>query len=193
MAVASLAITGGLVERSPIALSEAVERIHELSGQSLTKVDTSGIAGRELGGFILSGDYTGQAAIGMLGSIFMFDSPEYDKQIHHRFRGKPVVRTITDDDLVDEPDDGTREDQIEFPRKLHLEAQNTASGYAPAKETSERESSDVRVVGEMSVSAPIMFAGTAEDQASEQARTANILHKVAWEKARGKREIVVPD
>lgn len=191
--VASLALTGGQVSSQPIDLSEAVLRIHELSGQSLSKVDASDLEGRQLGGFILSGDYTGQAAIGMLGSIFMFDSPEYDKQIHHRFRGKPVVRTITDEDLVDEPDDGTREDQIEFPRKLHLEAQNTASGYAPAKETSERESSDVRVVGELSVSAPLMFAGDAEQQASEQARTANILHKVAWEKARGKREIVVPD
>lgn len=191
--IAALAVTAGLVESGPIALDEAVERIHELSGQSLMKVDASDLATKQLGGFILSGDYTGQAAIGMLGSIFMFDSPEYDKKIHHRFRGKPVVRTITDDDLVDEPDDGTREDQIEFPRKLHLEAQNTASGYAPAKETSERESSDVRVVGELSVSAPLMFAGDAEQQASEQARTANILHKVAWEKARGKREIVVPD
>lgn len=192
-ALATLALSGGQVNSGPIRLDEAVERIHELSGQSLTKVDASDLATKQLGGFILSGDYTGQAAVGMLGSIFMFDSPEYDKQIHHRFRGKPVVRTITDDDLVDEPDDGTREDQIEFPRKLHLEAQNTASGYAPAKETSERESSDVRVVGELSVSAPIMFAGDAEQQASEQAKTANILHKVAWEKARGKREIVVPD
>ncbi len=193
IAIAALSITAGTVTGGPIRLDESVERIHELSGQSLTKVDASDLATKQLGGFILSGDYTGQAAIGMLGSIFMFDSPEYDKQIHHRFRGKPVVRTITDDDLVDEPDDGTREDQIEFPRKLHLEAQNTASGYAPAKETSERESSDVRVVGELSVSAPLMFAGDAEQQASEQARTANILHKVAWEKARGKREIVVPD
>ena len=193
MSINALAVYGGQVESGPIRLDESVERIHELSGQSLTKVDASDLATKQLGGFILSGDYTGQAAIGMLGSIFMFDSPEYDKQIHHRFRGKPVVRTITDDDLVDEPDDGTREDQIEFPRKLHLEAQNTASGYAPAKETSERESSDVRVVGELSVSAPLMFAGDAEQQASEQARTANILHKVAWEKARGKREIVVPD
>ncbi len=191
--IEALSITAGTVTGGPIRLDESVERIHELSGQSLTKVDASDLATKQLGGFILSGDYTGQAAIGMLGSIFMFDSPEYDKQIHHRFRGKPVVRTITDEDLVDEPDDGTREDQIEFPRKLHLEAQNTASGYAPAKETSERESSDVRVVGELSVSAPLMFAGDAEQQASEQARTANILHKVAWEKARGKREIVVPD
>ena len=191
--IESLALSAGQVTSGPIDLAEAVLRIHDLSGQSVSKVDASDLEGRQLGGFILSGDYTGQAAIGMLGSIFMFDSPEYDKQIHHRFRGKPVVRTITDDDLVDEPDDGTREDQIEFPRKLHLEAQNTASGYAPAKETSERESSDVRVVGELSVSAPLMFAGDAEQQASEQARTANILHKVAWEKARGKREIVVPD
>lgn len=191
--VVALALTAGTVVSTSITLDEAVERIHELSGQSLTKVDASDLATKELGGFILSGDYTGQAAIGMLASIFMFDSPEYDKKIHHRFRGKPVVRTITDDDLVDEADDGTREDQIEFPRKLHLEAQNTASGYAPAKETSERESSDVRVVGELSVSAPLMFAGDAEQQSSEQARTANILHKVAWEKARGKREIVVPD
>lgn len=192
-ALVSLALSGGQVDRAPILLSEAVERIHELSGQSLTKVDTSGIAGRELGGFILSGDYTGQASIGMLASIFQFDSPEYDKQIHHRFRGQPVVRTITEDDLVDEPDEGLREDQIEFPRKLHLEAQNTASGYAPAKETSERESSDVRVVGELSVSAPVMFAGTADEQAGDQARTTSILHKVSWEKARGKREFVVPE
>lgn len=193
LSIGALSVTAGQVESGPIDLDEAVERIHELSGQSLTKVDASDLATKQLGGFILSGDYTGQAAIGMLGSIFMFDSPEYDKKIHHRFRGKPIVRTITDDDMVDEPDEGTREDQIEFPRKLHLEAQNTASGYAPAKETSERESSDVRVVGELSVSAPLMFAGDAEQQASEQARTANILHKVAWEKARGKREIVVPD
>lgn len=191
--IGALALTAGQVISGPIRLDESVERIHELSGQSLDKVDASNLATRELGGFVLAGDYSGQAALSMLASVFQFDSPEYDKQIHHRFRGQPVVRTITEDDLVDEPDEGVREDQIEFPRKLHLEAQNTASGYAPAKETSERESSDVRVVGELSVSAPIMFAGDAEAQAADQARTANILHKVAWEKARGKREFVVPD
>lgn len=191
--VASLALTAGTVTSQPINLSDSILRIHELAGQSLDKVDVTDLESKQLGGFILAGEYTGQAAIDMLGSIFMFVSPEYDKQIHHRFRGKPIVATITDDDLVDEPDEGLREDQIEFPKKLHLEAQNTASGYAPAKETSERESSDVRVVGELSVSAPVMFAGDAEAQAGDQARTASILHKVAWENARGEREIVLPD
>lgn len=191
--LASLAISGGEVTSGPIDLAESVLRIHELAGQDLSKVNASDLAGRELGGFILAGEYSGQAAIDMLGSIFMFVSPEYDKQIHHRFRGKPIVATITDDDLVDEPDEGLREDQIEFPKKLHLEAQNTASGYAPAKETSERESSDVRVVGELSVSAPVMFAGDADAQSGEQARTTSILHKVSWENARGEREIVISD
>lgn len=191
--ISALAISAGTVTSGPVQLDDVVKRIHELCGQSLDKVDANGIASRSLGGFIIAIDCTGAAAIQTLASIYQFCSPEYDKQIHHRFHGGAIVRTITDDDLVDEPDEGLREDQIEFPKKLHLEAQNTATGYAPAKETSERESSDVRVVGEMSVSVPVVFAGTPEEQAQEHAQRANILHKVAWESARGEREIVIPD
>lgn len=191
--VAAFALSGGQTFSGPVKLNDVVNRIHQLAGQDLAKVDSAALATKSLGGFIIAIDCTAAMAIQTLSSLYQFCSPEYDKQIHHRFHGAAVVRTISDDDLVDEPDEGLREDQIEFPKKLHLEAQNTATGYAPAKETSERESSDVRVVGEMSMSVPVVFAGTAEEQAQEHARYANIMHKVAWENARGEREIVVSD
>lgn len=178
---------------TPIPLDQVVANLSTRVGMPAEKFDVTDLASKTIGGFIVAGPYTAAGAILSLAELFQFDCAEWDEKIRYRFRGRPVVATITEDDLVDEPDEGLREDQIEYPRKLHLEAQNTISGYAPAKETSERESSDVRVVTEISVSAPVVFAGTPDEQANEHAQRANILHKKAWEDARGERELVVSD
>jgi len=138
-------------------------------------------------GFVLAGGYTGAAAINALRAPYFFDASEYDKVIHFPKRGKPVVRTLSFDDLIDEPETSTREDAREFPAKLHLEYQNAISGYETAKATSARSSTDVRVTGETSVSVPVVMDST------EAQQTVVKLHKVAWTDQEGELPFSISD
>jgi hypothetical protein len=176
-----------MVVGAPINLDEAVAAIHGMVNQPVSRYDVTDLDGILLEGLTLSGGYTAGEAIRSLAGTFLFDSPEYDGKIRHRRRGKPVVVTLTFDDLVDEPEESTRGQAIEYPRKMHLEFQNPDIDYAPAKETSVRESTDVRVVGEQNLQSPVTMN---VDQAAQLVRK---LHKVAWEDAKGEVTLRVPD
>lgn len=172
---------------APINLDDAVAAIHGMVNQPVSRYDVTDLDGILLEGLTLSGGYTAGEAIRSLAGTYLFDSPEYDGKIRHRLRGKPVVVTLTFDDLVDEPEESTRGQAIEYPRKMHLEFQNPDIDYAPAKETSVRESTDVRVVGEQNLQSPVTMS---VDQAAQLVRK---LHKVAWEDAKGEVTLRVPD
>lgn len=172
---------------NPVPLSSIVSAIHGFTAQSPGRYDVSDLFGIMVDGLILSGGYTGADAIRTLAGIYFFDSPECDKKIRHARRGKPVVHTFTFDDLVDEPEESTREQAIEYPKKLHLDYQNAVIEYAPAKATSSRESQDIRVVGEASLQAPVVM--TADLAAQKSA----ILHKISWADADGEVTFSVPD
>lgn len=137
-------------------------------------------------GLVLAGDYTGADAINTLRSLYLFDAADQDKIIVYPKRGKPVVATITDDDIVEAEESSKREQAIEYPKKLHLSYQNAVGGYAVAKATSARSSPDVRVVGEVSTSVPVVLS---PDQA---AQTAAVMHKIAWAEAEGERKLSLP-
>lgn len=170
-----------------IPLSTIVSKIHGYVNQDSSKYDVTDLAGINVDGLILAGPYSAADAIRTLAGVYFFDSPEIDKKIVHRLRGAPVVHTFTIDDLVDEPEESTRGQAIEYPKKLHLDYQNAVIEYAPAKATSTRESQDIRVVGEANVQAPVVM------DADTAAQKANVLHKIAWADLDGEVPFTVPD
>jgi WD40 repeat protein len=186
----SFAINEGLSVGSgtalPGTLGAIVADIAARCGMDAADVDVSELED-QVDGFVLAGSYTGASAINALRAPYFFDASEYDKAIHFVKRGKAVIRTLTFDDLVDEPESATREDAREFPAKLHLEYQNSISGYETAKATSARSSTDIRVTGETSVSVPVVMDSTVAQQ------TVVKLHKVAWADQEGEIPLTVSD
>lgn len=168
-----------------VPLSGIVEDIHARCNFPADKADTSELTDL-VSGLVLAGEYTGADAINTLRSLYLFDAADQDRQIVYPKRGKPVVATITEDDIVEAEESSKREQAIEYPKKLHLSYQNAVGGYAVAKATSARSSPDVRVVGEVSTSVPVVLS---PDQA---AQTAAKMHKIAWAEAEGETKLSVP-
>ncbi|WP_304306237.1 phage tail protein [Pseudacidovorax intermedius] len=170
----------------PASLAAIVSDLHARCDVGADVVDVSELTD-EVQGVVLAGEYTAAAAIDALRAPYKFDRSEHDGKLWYPKRGKPVVATLTLDDLVDVPDVQRREQAIEYPAKHHLFFQHADSGYAVLKATSMRSSPDVRVVGEASVQVPVVLSS------DEAARITSMLHKVAWAEADGEVKLSIPE
>lgn len=174
-----------------IALSSIISFVHTRCGHTAGQYDVSELTD-QVDGVVFADSYNGADAIRTILPIYFADASEYDAgsgyKINYIKRGKPVVRTITIDDLVDEPEEAVRQDSLERPAKLHVHFQSPTIGYAAAKATSGRTSPDVLVTGEVSIQVPITFADV-----DEVWKVANKLHKVSWVEVGGTQELVVAD
>ena len=170
----------------PMILGDIVADIADRCDVLPSEFDVSELTD-EVAGLVLAGDYTGGDAINTLRSTYFFDKAEYEKKLWFPKRGKPVVDTLTIDDLTEIPDLSRREQTLEFPKKMHLQFQHANSGYATVKATSARSSQDARVVGEVASQTPVVLN---EDQA---AQTVAKMHKVAWTEADGEFQLSVPE
>lgn len=175
----------------PVTVGFAVSLLHDRAGQSADKFDVTELT-QPMDGIVLADEYTCAEAIRTLMTPFFFDAAEFDAgdgyKIHYVTRGKPVVMTITEDDLIEAPEKSTREDPLERPRVVHLAYANPTIGYAPAKATAKRNSTDVLVVGERAMSIPVVF-----EDVDEPAQIADKLMKVIWAGVKGEEEFVLPD
>ena len=167
------------VTASKVPLSSIVSALHERAGQTSSSFDVDELTD-EVVGAVFEQSTTFSGAINSLIGPHFADPSDYDKKIRYIKRGKPVVKTLTFDDLVDEPETTRRENQIEYPRKLHYFFQSSITAYAATKATSSRSSPDVNVRGEISVTSPITYDGP-----DEPAQVAAKLHKTAWTDAEG--------
>lgn len=176
-----------------IPLSSIVSFIHERCGHTAGQYSVAELTD-QVDGVVFADSYTGSDAIRTIIPIYFADASEHDAgsgyKINYIKRGKPVVRTLVLDDLVDEPEEAVRQDSLERAAKFHLHFQNPTIGYAAAKATSSRSSPDVtsNVTGEISVQVPITFADV-----NEAAQRSNILHKVSWVEVAGTQEIMISD
>lgn len=170
----------------PASLAAIVADLHARCGLDADVFDVSELTD-DVQGVVLAGEYTAAAAIDALRAPYKFDRSEHDGKLWYPKRGKPVVATLTLDDLVDVPDVQRREQAIEYPAKHHLFFQHADSGYAVLKATSMRSSPDVRVVGEASVQVPVVLSS------DEAARITSMLHKVAWAEADGEVKLSIPE
>lgn len=174
-----------------MSLGDVVSFLHQRVGSTPLEFDVTPLSD-DVDGVVFAGDYTAADCIRTLMPVYMFDASEHDAgggyRINYVKRGGPVVATITADDLVDEPEESVREDALERPQKLHMHFQSPTVGYAPAKATSMRNSPDVLVTGEVSVSVPVVFGDV--DEAWQRA---GVMHQVAWSEVAGTQELVLSD
>lgn len=185
--IAALAVTAGEVTSEPPRLDQVIAAIHTWCGQPANEYDVTELEDITVDGWILAGAYTGKDCINSMQGLWFFDSPEYDRKIHYRLRGKPSVKQFTIAALLDEPEEATREQVIEYPKKVHLDYQSPAVDYAPAKATSSRSSQNIQVVGEMNVQVPVVMS---PDVAAQRVA---VMHKVAWADADGEVKFSISD
>lgn len=163
----------------PSPLSSILAHIHERAGHGADDFDVSE-ATDLVSGLVIEQTVTASEAINSVIGAFFMDTVDVDGKIRYIKRGKPAVRLLTEDDLIDEPDTSRRNNAIEYPKKLHFFFSSAATAYASTKATSARYSSDVLVVGEASVSCPVTF-----DSPQEPHEIAAKLHKILWAEAEG--------
>lgn len=171
--------SGTVANGQPIPLSSVLSSLHDRCGHTSADYDVSE-ATDMLAGVVIEQTVTAAEAINSIIGAYFIDPSEYDGKIHYIKRGKPVVRTLTVDDLIDEPETNQRKNAIEYPLKVHFFYQGSAEAYASPKATSSRYSKDLQNVGEVSVSSPVTF-----DSGQEPAEIAAKTHKVLWAQADG--------
>lgn len=171
----------------PVALSSIVSSIHDRANQPASKFDVTELTDMVYG-VVLAGEYTCSGSILTIIAPYFADASEFGKKINYVKRGKPVVKTLTIDDLVDEPEDTMRDNQIEYPAKLHMFFQNPLIGYAPAKASTTRSSPDILVVGERTVQIPVVI-----DSVDEAAQISDKFMKTAWAEAGGTSTLTITD
>lgn len=181
----------GAADGGMVPLSYIVSQMHERANQDASYYNVSELTDMVLG-VTFAGDYTAADAVRTLMPVYKFDASEYDGGFGYRInypkRGKPVVTTLSVDQIIDAPERSVREDPLERPKKLHLHYENPTIGYAPAKATIIRSSPDIKVVGERSVQVPVAF-----NNVDEPAQIADRLMRVAWVEVGGEEEFTIPD
>jgi len=170
-----------------IPLAQIIAAMHDRSGHSAADYDVAELS--ELtDGVVIESTVTAAEAINSIIGCHFADPSDYDGQIHYIKRGKPVVKVLTADDLIDEPESAQRNNAIEYPRKAHFLANRADLAYAASKSTSSRYSADAKVVGEVSYTSPETFS-----EPQQPAEIAVKLHKVLWTEAEGERTWHVTD
>lgn len=189
------ATVSGTAGTVPYALN--LNGSQQLSGIVTTLMDYSGITSDlydvtaltdMVDGVCVQSTVTGQDAVTSIVSPYFADPTEVDGKIKFVKRGGAVLRTLTIDDLTEEPDVANRDNAIEYPAKLSFYYQSPLTGYAATKATSYRYSAQVDSSGEGSVTAPVTF-----DDVDTPARIAQKLHMVMWTEAEGNFQWTVGD
>jgi len=167
-------------------LSAIVTALSARIGVASAEIDVSELTD-EVTGFVVSGLYSAADALRSLQKTYFFDPVERDGIIYFRKRGSANVATIDESEMLDEPEESTRNQEIEFPKKLHLSYQNADISYAATQANAERNSPDLRVNGELSVEVPVVL------DADQAAVIANTMIKVSWIDAMGEVRFKLPD
>lgn len=144
--------------------------------------DVSELCDTKVRGYMLSSLMSAAEAIRGLQRIYFFDFPEVDGELRALLKGRDVLATISHDEVVWGKDvvvQTAREQEVEFPRKLHLAYACAETDYTPTKQTSERLSPDIKVRSEVNIECFVNL------EAAEAAQRADILHKSSWAEFEG--------
>lgn len=164
---------------SPVGIADIVTSLIDRTGLRDDQFDVSELT-EMVAGVCIENTVNGSDALNACIQPFFADPCERDGVLTWVKRGKPVVRTLTIDDLTDFPDIRSRENVIEYPAKVHFFYASPITGYATTKATSYRYSEQIDSSSEGSVTAPITFS-----ESDTPAQIAQKLHKVMWTEAEG--------
>lgn len=178
------------IEGELVPLHALISWVHDRVNVPASKYDVAELSDL-VEGVVFSDGYTATDAIRAAAGWYFFDAGEFDGgsgyRIHYVKRGKPAVATLTDQDIVEGPEDWEREDSYERPRVLHIAYQNPVADYGAPTVPIKRTSPDVLVVGERSINIPFVHS----DQ-DEVARRGDIAMTVTYTEIAGKYEVVLP-
>lgn len=171
-----------------VPLSQIVADLCSRGGIEADQIDVSALAGIEVRGYPIGRQSSPADSIKPLQDVFDFDFPEWGNsgdsttKLRAVLRGGSIKTTITDDDIVDndQDDDGTRAQQVEFPRKVTLTFSDPDANYEPASQVAERTTENIKAVGETQISTNVVLNRTEGAQAVEK------LLKRLWEESLGR-------
>lgn len=181
----------GTVDPCVITLDEIVADLTERG--NVLHYDVTTLATDVVIGYPITSPTTSAGAIKSLQEVYYFDYPEWGDSgddtttLRAVRRGGAAVWSLDDDDLIDADDEETRAQAVEFPRKVNLISLSPTANYNPIKQTAERESENVRAIGETTVDTAVVF------ERDEAAQRVDILSKVMTEEALGRSEVTVPE
>ena len=169
-----------------IKLKDIVTTLSARIGVDSTKIDVTELTD-DVTGFVVGGMYSCADALRSLQKTYFFDPVEVDGVIRFVKRGGVVSASLDETVMVDTPEQTTREQEVEYPKKLHLSYQNADIDYAPTQANAERSSPDLRVTSEMSVEVPVVL------NADQAAVIATKMIKMAWIDAMGEVKFKLSD
>lgn len=142
-------------------------------------------------GYTIGNSYAASGILQTLSSVFFFDPFSADGQVNFLPRGRDVVTTIYDQEMIDDgaevEDSSTRRgDSISIPRVLHLNYYDVAGGLNTDKQRSERPEG-TRAEGEQSLQSPVVMS------ADEAASVVKITHGLIVEQQKGELNFSLPD
>lgn len=178
-----------------VPLSSIVADLCDRADVTSEQVDVSSLEGIPVRGYPIARQTSPAEAIRPLQDVFAFDFPEWGNsgesttKLRAILRGGSIKVTITDDDLVDndDDDDGTRAQQVEFPRKVTLSFADPDANYETASQPAERTTENIRAVGEQQISTSVVL------NRNEAAVVADKLLKRLWEEANGRISRELPE
>lgn len=180
----------GLFSSEKIPLSAIATWIHERVNIPSAKYNVTELTDL-VEGIVFADGYTGQTAMQSAMMVYNFGAGEFDAgsgyKLNYVKHGKPAAMTLTEDDIVEGPEDWEREDSFERPRVLHVQYANPVADYGAPNIVIKRTSPDVLVVGERSVSVPFVFSDV-----DEITRRADVMMTVVYTEIAGTYKLVLP-
>jgi hypothetical protein len=174
-------------------LSDVVADFCDRVGIPATRYDVSALTD-PVRGYAVTAQSTASANVKQLQQAYFFDFPEWGNypdtftMLRAVKRGGATAFTVTEDDFVwSDDDEDVRPQAVEFPKKLHLTTADVYADYNATTQTAERETQNVKAVGEASVE---LSLATTRDEAAQIADKAL---KVLWTQAEGTFERELPE
>lgn len=183
-------ITISAVEQDTVTLDEFITTICLRCGLEASDIDVTDVAGIPVTGYFIARQAGGDTCLKPLLDAFQIGMYEADGKIWFVQLGADTVADLDADDLValdGPPVTETRAQEIELPRKINVIYSDPATAYTPTKQTSERVTSDVAAVGEVSIELPVVMT------ADQAAQIAHKKEKAAWIGLLGGKEFALPD
>jgi hypothetical protein len=182
-----------IVTPGMVYLPDIVADLAGRTGVDVSQLDLTALFGIPVRGYPIARETTADAAILELMRVFFFELPEWGNsgdvgtKLRAVTRGGPSILALTEDDIIEvNGDEFSRPQQLEFPRKLSLTGADPDANYEPATEAAERESENVKAVGEERASTVVVMSR------DELAIAADKMLKIATAESTGRITRTVP-
>jgi hypothetical protein len=171
-----------------LGLDTLITRICERGGLTADDIDVTEMDQQVLGFGVLQ-PYTATEALSVPLQAFLSFGTESDAKLRFHKHGSDVDLVIDPQDFIegsDETEDNTREQEIEYPRLLSVNAIDPTQNYTPRPQTARRTSPNVKAIGEQTMELSVVLPP------EYHAQLADIGLKVLWARAQGTRKFSVP-